>query len=117
MSPRKPTPTPEGFYNVKAAVVRLGLAEDENDTTGRRWLRDGANRQPGDKRGKPFPHSRLNGQLVFSESDLAEIYTMHRNAPTRRGRARGTRIARKSPASRPADTQTPSDQVELQDAA
>jgi hypothetical protein len=97
MSPRKPTPTatPEGFYNVNAAVVRLGLAQDENDTTGRRWLRDGCNRKPEDGKGKPFPHSRLNGQLVFSESDLAEIYDMHRNAPTRRGRARGSRVTRK----------------------
>ena len=92
MSPRKPTPIPQGYYRVEKAVVILGLAEDENDTTGRRWLRDGANRKPGDKRGKAFPHSRLNGQLVFSDTDLAEIYAMHRNAPTRRGRQRGSRV-------------------------
>ena len=92
MSPRQATPTPQGFYNVKSAVVRLGLAENEDDTTGRRWLRDGANRKKGDPRGKAFPHSRLNGQLVFSESDLAEIYAMHRSAPTRRGRPRGSRV-------------------------
>jgi hypothetical protein len=92
MPPRKPAPTPQGYYRVEKAVVILGLAEDENDTTGRRWLRDGANRKPGDKRGKPFPHSRLNGQLVFSDADLAEIYAMHRNAPTRRGRRSGSRV-------------------------
>jgi hypothetical protein len=96
MSPRKPTPIPQGFYNVKTAVVQLGLAEDENDTTGRRWLRDGANRKPGDRRGKAFPHSRLNGQLVFSDADLAEIYAMHRNAPSRRGRQRGSRVVGKT---------------------
>lgn len=92
MSPRKPTPTPQGYYRVEKAVVILGLAEDENDTTGRRWLRDGANRKKNDPRGKAFPHSRLNGQLVFSDADLAEIYAMHRNAPTRRGRPRGSRV-------------------------
>jgi hypothetical protein len=96
MSPRKPTPTPQGFYRVEAAVVKLGLAKDENDTTGRRWLRDGANRKPEDGKGKPFPHSRLNGQLVFSDTDLAEIYAMHRNAPNRRGRRRGSRVVGKS---------------------
>ncbi|HEX5596350.1 MAG TPA: hypothetical protein VFX61_10085 [Micromonosporaceae bacterium] len=102
MSPRKPTPTPQGFYNVKQAVVKLGLAKDENDTTGRRWLRDGCNRKPGDKRGKPFPHSRLNGQLVFSDADLADIYAMHRNTPTRRGRKPGSRVVGKSVISPPA---------------
>ncbi|MFE9432412.1 hypothetical protein ACFYNA_15640 [Streptomyces sp. NPDC006640] len=96
MSPRKPAPTPQGYYRVEAAVVQLGLAKDENDTTGRRWLRDGANRKPGDKRGKAFPHSRLNGLLVFSDADLAEIYAMHRNAPTRRGRQRGSRVVGKT---------------------
>lgn len=92
MSPRKPAPTPQGYYRVETAVVKLGLAEDENDTTGRRWLRDGANRKKNDPRGKPFPHSRLNGLLVFSDADLAEIYAMHRNAPTRRGRPAGSRV-------------------------
>jgi hypothetical protein len=93
MSPRRPTPTPQGYYRVEAAVVKLGLAKDEDDTTGRRWLRNGANREKDDPRGKPFPHSRLNGLLVFSDADLAEIYNMHRNAPTRRGRPRGSRVA------------------------
>lgn len=114
MSPRKPTP--EGFYNVNRAVVRLGLAKDEDDTTGRRWLRDGANRKPGDKRGKAFPHSRLNGQLVFSESDLAEIYAMHRNAPTRRGRKPGSRVVGRQ-GGRGVAVQPPVDVAELQPAA
>lgn len=96
MPPRKPTLTQQDYYKVEAAVVKLGLAEDEDDTTGRRWLRNGANRKPDDKRGRPFPHSRLNGQLVFSDADLAEIYNMHRNAPTRRGRRPGSRVAGRS---------------------
>jgi hypothetical protein len=96
MSPRKPAPTPQGYYRVEVAVVKLGLAKDETDTTGRRWLRDGANRKPGDKRGKTFPHSRLNGLLVFSDADLAEIYAMHRNAPSSRGRQRGSRVVGRS---------------------
>jgi hypothetical protein len=115
MSPRKPTPTKqlEGFHNVKQATVKLGLAtEDEKDTRGQRWLRDGCNRKPEDGKGKPFPHSRLNGQLVFSDSDLAEIYAMHRSAPTRRGRPRRTR-----PASQPTDMQRTAGQDELQHAA
>lgn len=115
MSPRKPTPTPQGYYRVEKAVVILGLAEDENDTTGRRWLRDGANRKPGDKRGKAFPHSRLNGQLVFSDADLAEIYAMHRNAPTRRGRQRGSRVIGSSVVTPQQEPETPA--RELQNAA
>lgn len=107
MSPRKPTPIPQGYYRVEKAVVILGLAEDENDTTGRRWLRDGANRKPGDTRGKAFPHSRLNGQLVFSDADLAEIYAMHRNAPTRRGRQRGSRVIGSSVIGPQQESETP----------
>lgn len=102
MPTRKPTP-PQRYYNVKQAVVKLGLAKDENDTTGRRWLRDGCNRKKNDPRGKPFPHSRLNGQLVFSDADLAEIYAMHRNAPTRRGRKPGSRVIGKTVISPKAD--------------
>ncbi|WP_405673127.1 hypothetical protein [Streptomyces sp. NBC_01530] len=115
MSPRKPTPTPQGYYRVEKAVVILGLAEDENDTTGRRWLRDGANRKKNDPRGRPFPHSRLNGQLVFSDADLAEIYAMHRNAPTRRGRPRGSRVIGSSVISPQQEPETPA--RELQNAA
>jgi hypothetical protein len=87
MSTRKapPTKTPlklEGFYNVKQATVRLGLAtEGEDDLRGQRWLRDGVNHGG-------FPHHRMSRVLMFSDSDLAEIAAMHRNAPTRAGRPR-----------------------------
>lgn len=86
MPTRKAPPTKplklEGFYDVKQAAVKLGLAtEDEGDIRGQRWLRDGVNH-------KGFPHHRMNRQLMFSDSDLAEIAAMHRNAPTRAGRPR-----------------------------
>lgn len=72
----------EGFHDVKQATVKLGLAsEDPNDVSGQRWLRDGVNH-------KGFPCHRMNGRLLFSDSDLAEIAAMHRNAPTRAGRPR-----------------------------
>jgi len=108
MSTRKPTPTKqlEGFYDVKAATVKLGIAtEDPEDESGQRWLRDGVNH-------KGFPHHRMSGRLVFSDADLAAIAAMHRNAPARRGRPRRTR-----PAAEPADIQQASDQAELQPAA
>lgn len=107
-SPRKAPPTKqlEGFYDVKTATVKLGLAtEDPDDLAGQRWLRDGANH-------KGFPHHRMSGRLVFSDADLAEIAAMHRNAPTRRGRPRRTRLAAK-----PTDIQQASDKAELQHAA
>lgn len=75
-----PTRQLEGFHTVKAATVALGLAtSDEDDKRGQRWLRDGVNRKV-----NPFPHHRMSGLLVFSDSDLAEIAEMHHNAPTRR---------------------------------
>jgi hypothetical protein len=92
MPPRKAPPTKqpiklEGFYDVKQAAVRLGLAtEDPDDIRGQRWLRDGVNH-------KGFPHHRMNRVLMFSDSDLAEIAAMHRNAPTRAGRPRRARVA------------------------
>lgn len=85
MTTRKTSPPQlEEFYDVKAATVRLGLATDDPaDERGQRWLRDGVNREI-----DPFPHHRLGRQLMFSESDLALIAAMHRNAPTRAGRPR-----------------------------
>lgn len=77
-----PKPVLENFYNVKQATVRLGLAtEDEDDKRGQKWLRDGVN----DKT-DPFPCSRMAGQLMFSDSQLAEIADRHRNKPEARGR-------------------------------
>lgn len=85
MSTRKPTPTKqlEGFYNVKQAAEKLGLNDptDPDDESGIRWLRDGVNH-------KGFPHHRMSGRLVFSDSDLADIAAMHRNASARVGTER-----------------------------
>ena len=88
-SPRAATVTKlENFYTVKQAAKKLipvdlddPEAVDETDETGERWLRDGVNR-------KGWPHHRFGRRLMFSDSDLAEIAKMHRNAPTRAGRPR-----------------------------
>lgn len=102
MPTRKAPPTKalkllERFYNVGEAAVRLNFkTQEEHDagsTKGERWLRDGANRPEDGSKGKPFPHFRMNGCLMFSDSDLAEIAEMHRNAPTQ-GARRGTRHRR-----------------------
>lgn len=91
MSARKSTPTLEYFYTVKEAAKRLGMSDPDNpdDESGVRWLRDGVNR---DK--NPFPHHRLGRRLMFSDSDLAEIAAMHRNASTQGARRRSRRPAR-----------------------
>ncbi|WP_371792866.1 hypothetical protein OG285_31480 [Streptomyces sp. NBC_01471] len=92
-APRKLEPILEAHYNIKAATVRLGLAtEDAEDKRGQKWLRDGVNRKV-----DPFPHARMAGQLVFTESHLAEISVRHesrvhgntgkRNRPIARRRA------------------------------
>lgn len=111
MSPqtrRKASPTPlENFYNVGLAAVRLGFKTQEEheakSTKGERWLRDGANRPEDGSKGEPFPHRRMNRELMFSESDLAEIAAMHRNAPTQ-GARRGSR---RRPTRRSAEAVTP----------
>lgn len=83
----------ENFYTVKQAAKKLvpldtDDPEAESDTdaesgneVGERWLRDGVNH-------KGWPHHRIGRRLMFSETDLAEIAAMHRNAPTRAGRPR-----------------------------
>lgn len=72
-TPRKSNPVLEAHYNIKAATVLLGLAtEDPKDKRGQRWLRDGVNQKV-----DPFPHTRMSGQLVFTESHLAEISVRH----------------------------------------
>ncbi|MFE0039369.1 hypothetical protein [Streptomyces sp. NPDC059015] len=87
-------PALENFYSVSAAAVRLGLrAEDDDSKKGEKWLRDGVNQ-------KGWPCHRMAGQLLFSDSDLAEIAQLSRNAP--QGRTRHPRTARKRTASRPA---------------
>jgi hypothetical protein len=71
----------EGFYSLAAAAVRLGLRDPEDATTkGEKLLRDGVNRHG-------WPHHRIGRQLVFSDSDLAQIAAMHR-APRRVARRR-----------------------------
>ncbi|MFG3046329.1 helix-turn-helix domain-containing protein [Streptomyces sp. NPDC048241] len=85
----------EHFYTVNDAAKRLGLANDENpeSAAGVRWLRRGVNREH-----NPFPHHRLGKRLMFSESDLAEIAAMHRNASTQGARRRTRRTSRPMPA-------------------
>ena len=85
----------EPVYDVKQAAIKLGLADPEKPKSqaGERFLRDGVNREH-----DPFPHVRINGQLKFKESQLAEILERHVNAPnTRTGRPRA---ARKRPVKR-----------------
>ncbi|MFZ3473160.1 hypothetical protein ACODT3_10500 [Streptomyces sp. 4.24] len=84
MTTRRRTTPPalEKFYDVKAATVRLGLAdEDPADQRGQRMLRDGVNREH-----NSFPHHRLGRRLMFSESNLAVIASMLENpvSPYRR---------------------------------
>lgn len=104
MPTRKAPPTKQplkldGFYNVGEAAVRLNLkTQEEHDagsTKGERWLRDGVNH-------KGWPSHRLNGCLMFSDSDLMEITALNRNVPTRGGRPRrkpaGAHAAKPHPA-------------------
>lgn len=105
MAPRKAAPPSEleNFHNTKAATVRLGLATDDpEDKRGQKWLRDGVNRPADGSKGPKFPCRRMAGQLMFSDSDLAEIAEICHNALDRRGhhpRMRQTRkpAVRKSP--------------------
>ncbi|KND29664.1 MULTISPECIES: hypothetical protein [Streptomyces] len=90
-------PVLENFYNLKQATVRLGLAtEDENDKRGQDWLRRGVNRKPG--QGPKFPCYRMANQLMFSDSDLAEIAELVRNKVDGRSKPRASR--RKRPIAR-----------------
>lgn len=92
-------PVLENYYNVRQATVRLALADpdDENDKSGQKWLRDGVNQDL-----DPFPHTRMAGQLMFSDSHLAEIAKRHENKAETRGRPRGRRSPRKPSAATPA---------------
>lgn len=95
MTPRKAPPTNaplETFYTVSEAAVRLGLRSPEEDgKRGEKWLRDGVNRQ---READRFPCHRMAGQLMFSDTDLAEIAARSRNAPQGRTRhPRGRRTA------------------------
>lgn len=88
----------DGFHTVAGAAVRLNLkTKEEHDAgsaKGERWLRDGVNH-------KGWPSHRLNGCLMFSDSDLMEITALNRNVPTRTGRPRrksASAHAAKSPA-------------------
>ncbi|MFE7510114.1 hypothetical protein ACFU8I_02635 [Streptomyces sp. NPDC057540] len=100
-SPKTAPPKLEPVYDLKAATIALGLAKSEapEDKSGQRFLRDGVNRDH-----NPFPHVRINGQLKFKESQLAEILERHVNAPNpRTGRPRmkrraAKRVAQPSPA-------------------
>lgn len=83
-APTKPKPVLEHYYNVKQACDRLGLSDpkDPDDKRGQKWIRDGVNKLG-------FPNHRMAGQLLFSDSNLAEIAELHRsrrhgNSGTRR---------------------------------
>ncbi|MFE7580733.1 hypothetical protein ACFU5Y_04095 [Streptomyces gardneri] len=93
MTTRRTTPkTLEPIYNVKQAARKLGLATDHKPNGGVRFLRDGANRES-----DPFPCTRMNNELQFSESQLAEIWERYINAPnTRTGRPRKKRVVKRA---------------------
>lgn len=99
-------PVLDDFYTVEKAAARLGLCDpdDPEDKRGQSWLRTGVN----DKT-NPFPCHRLSGQLMFSDSDLAEIAERHRNKPEARGRhtRRNTRQAAVATATVPAQRSNP----------
>ncbi|MFE2497164.1 hypothetical protein [Streptomyces scopuliridis] len=72
-APTKPKPVLETFYSVSEAAIRLGLRTKEDPSKkGEKWLRDGVNLHG-------FPKHRMAGQLLFSDSDLAEIAERHRS--------------------------------------
>lgn len=97
--PAKTTAEPvlENFYNLKQATVRLNLAtEDPEDRRGQDWLRRGVNRPLDGSKGPRFPVHRMANQLMFSDSDLAEIAQLMHDKPhghnkPRRPRRRATR--------------------------
>ncbi|MFC8009090.1 hypothetical protein [Streptomyces cinereoruber] len=96
---RTPPKTLEKVYNIKKAAIALGLADEEKPESlaGQRFLRDGVNREH-----DPFPHVRINGQLRFTESQLAEILERHINAPNARtGRPRTKSRTTKRAAKKP----------------
>lgn len=86
-SPRTASPTTlERFYTVKQAAKWLippdpDNPDDGSSEAGERWLRDGVNH-------KGWPHHRFGKRLMFSDTDLAEIAALNRNAPSRVGRPR-----------------------------
>ncbi|MFG2269078.1 hypothetical protein ACGFNY_04810 [Streptomyces chartreusis] len=91
-------PVLEHFYTVAEAAIRLGLRKPEDPTTtGEKWLRDGVNKEG-------WPCHRMARQLLFSDSDLAEIAQLHRNKKDARSRPRPSRtpLQRRRAASKPA---------------
>ncbi|MET9012261.1 hypothetical protein ABZX74_15285 [Streptomyces olivaceoviridis] len=99
-------PVLERFYNVRNAAIRLGLtdANDPDDTSGQRWLRDGFNRPADGSKGRKFPGRYMGRHLIFSESDLITIDEIAREEteaqfkakeqmPVSTGRPRRTRKA------------------------
>lgn len=107
-----PTPTPrelETFHTVGEAAVRLRLKtqaeHDAGSIKGERFLRDGVNRPDDGSKGERFPCHRMSGQLLFSDSQLAEIADLCVNAPTRRGRTRRARRTQVKPVVRTAEPQ------------
>ncbi|MFJ2515567.1 hypothetical protein ACIPEL_36120 [Streptomyces griseoviridis] len=80
---KKPTEVVlENFHNLKQATVRLGLATDkDDDRRGQDWLRRGVNRPTDGSKGPRFPCHRMANQLMFSDSDLAQIADLMHDKP------------------------------------
>ncbi|MFF8916928.1 hypothetical protein ACF08M_27315 [Streptomyces sp. NPDC015032] len=96
-APRKSNLVLEAHYDVKAATVLLGLAtEDPKDKRGQKWLRDGVNQTVA-----PFPHTRMAGRLVFTESHLAEISARHESRVHGNTGKRKRRTASRRPVAKP----------------
>lgn len=120
MPTRKAPPTSalklERFYTVKEAAswFKLDGSDDpdkQDSQGGERWLRDGVNRPLDGSKGTPFPHHRIGRRLLFSESDLAQIAAMHRNAPTQ-GARRGSRRAPRKQSPTPIERTAPEAELE-----
>ena len=106
MTPRKAPPAApklENFYTVSEAAIRLGLRDkDDPSKKGEKWLRDGVNKED-------WPCHRMAKQLLFSDSDLADIASRHRNkthghTQTRRRRTTRRTVATRPPAAHHVDT-------------
>lgn len=85
-----PEPVLENFYTVSEAAIRLRLREPNDPSKkGEKFLRDGVNQEG-------WPCHRMAKQLLFSDSDLAEIARLNRNRVDGRSRPRRTRRPRQT---------------------
>lgn len=83
-------PVLENFHTVSEAAIRLRLREATDPSKrGEKFLRDGVNKLG-------WPCHRMAGQLLFSDSDLAQIAELNRNRVDGRSRPRRTRRPRQT---------------------